>query len=90
METLITYVNSNHMGFLPLSLQRQMELTNPLDIPDKWGILFRYDPAVLIVSIRLPSNVHSFGKLLRDRLYLSYFNNEKSVRPILLSAKQQH
>ncbi|KAF9779587.1 hypothetical protein BJ322DRAFT_1113387 [Thelephora terrestris] len=45
----------------------------------KWDIPFRHAPAVLIVSIRYSKKSHSFGKLLRDHLNLSYGNNEESV-----------
>lgn len=45
----------------------------------KWEIPFRYDPAVLIVSIRFQRTAHSFGKVLRDRLLISYGGNEQSV-----------
>jgi hypothetical protein len=54
-------------------------LAEPGKVPDKQTVLFRYDPAVLIVSVRWHGNQHSFGKYVRDRLYLTYANNEESV-----------
>ena len=57
----------------------QLKLVAPEALPNQWGILFRHDPAVLIVSIRLPGRVNSFGRLLRERLRISYIHNEHSV-----------
>jgi len=56
-----------------------MRLAEPNKIPEKWDILFRYDPAVLVVSIRFQKDKHFFGKLLRDRLHLAYKGNEQAV-----------
>jgi len=42
-------------------------------------MLFRLDPPVLIINVRWREIKHSFGKLLRDHLYLSYAGNEESV-----------
>lgn len=42
-------------------------------------VVYRYDPAVLIIHVRWHETTNSFGKLLRDLLYLSYAGNEKSV-----------
>lgn len=60
--------------FLP-----QLRLLQPDRVPDKWDILFRYDPAVLIVDIRWHENTVSVGELLQTRLHLSYAGNRNSV-----------
>lgn len=57
----------------------QLQLTEPEKLVSKDLALFRYDPPVLIISIRWHENKHSFGRLLRDRLYLTYAHNEESV-----------
>ena len=57
----------------------QLELTEPERLPHQDVVLFRYDPPVLIIAIRWHENKHSFGRLLRDRLYLTYANNEEAV-----------
>ena len=44
----------------------QLTLAEPEKIPKKQMILFHYDPAVLIISIRYDKFQHSFGKALRD------------------------
>ena len=47
--------------------------------PRKELVLERYDPPVLIIHVRWHKTTESFGKLLRDVLYLSYAGNEDSV-----------
>ena len=63
-------------GLIPLL---QVKLSEPEKLPDKWGVLFRYDPAVLVISIRWPEKTNGFGQLVRDRLHLPYTGNEQSV-----------
>jgi len=70
-------------GFSWSMLLLQVKLTEPDQVPDKWSVLFRYDPAVLIVSVRWHKTKHGFGKLVRDRLYIPYTNNEQSVRALI-------
>jgi hypothetical protein len=67
-----------HMAKAYLDLQ--VGLKAPHTLPDKADILYRYDPAVLIIYVRWHETRQSFGKLLRDLLYLSYAGNEDSVR----------
>ncbi|KAF9646686.1 hypothetical protein BDM02DRAFT_3188658 [Thelephora ganbajun] len=78
--------------FCPYCIKSQkrpcsIRLAEPTKVPERWSILFRYDPAVLIVSIQWLQNAHSFGKLLRDRLCLSYANNEESIKRSLKSTQ---
>lgn len=53
----------------------QPGVTKPL----KETVLERYDPPVLIIHVRWHETDQSFGKFLRDLLYLSYAGNEDSV-----------
>ena len=71
---------SYHGAVLQPTLYLQIELAEPTSIPDKWDMLFRYDPAVLVVSIRYRKDKHFFGKLLRDHLHMAYSGNEQAVR----------
>jgi len=57
----------------------QIGFRNPEAIPEPHSILFRYDPPVLIVYVRWHETERSFGKLVRDYLYLNYAGNESSV-----------
>ena len=59
----------------------QLRLAEPEKIPEKQMILFRYDPAVLIISIWYNKSQHSFGKVLQDQMCLSYGGNAESVGP---------
>jgi len=58
----------------------QVSFINPDALPDPHDILFRYDPAVLIIHVRWHETRESFGKVIRDLLCLSYVGNEDSVR----------
>ena len=57
----------------------QLSLTEPDSRPHKHELLYRYDPVVLIIHVRWHDTPDSFGKLVRDLLYLSYAGNEGSV-----------
>ena len=70
---MITQFDLTQVSYLQIALAEQQK------IPEKWDILFRYDPAVLVVSVRFRKDLHFFGKLLRDRLHLTYGGNEQAV-----------
>ena len=55
-------------------------------LPSKGAVWFRYDPPTLIVAITWHLTQAKFGRLLHDRLALSYFNNAKSVSRYFLAA----
>jgi len=57
----------------------QVAFRNPDAIPERHSILFRYDAPALIIYVRWHETERSFGKLLRDHLYLNYAGNEDSV-----------
>jgi len=48
-------------------------------------MLYRQDPPVLIIYVRWHEKKQSFGKLVRDYLYLSYAGNEDSVSEAYVS-----
>lgn len=57
----------------------QIMLKEPRLVPKKWEMLFRYDPAVLIIAVRWHQTDVSFGKLLRNQLLIDYVGNGDSV-----------
>lgn len=59
--------------------ESQVGIDNPDGLPEKSELLFRYDPAVLIIHIRWHETKTSFGKIVRDLLGLGYAGNEESV-----------
>ena len=57
----------------------QIQLREPYKVPKKWEMLFRLDPAALILAVRWHETHISFGKMLRDLLVISYKGDEGSV-----------
>jgi len=62
----------------------QLRINDQGRVPDKRQILLRCDPPVLIIALTWHETRAKFATYFRDRLLLSYVNNEEDVRAPLV------
>lgn len=83
-QTPTGQMSSKHPPTIPLfqsclNRSSQIKLKRPWNTPDRDRTLYRYNPAVVILSIKWSGSTSSFGTLLRDRLLLSYASSPELV-----------